>query len=433
MAGLTLDGAIRLMTDAGCTRLLVKVLSANDNSKNQIYLGSSFRTLHLLPGRGIVQAPGNRKWKQALDLAWIDSAGRTEVAPGSQLVLYPQFPEVRFSGFLRGCKTAPSDLLRGRTEGRVLLLGIHPSMGILAHTLMIGARAAEQVGRLGGGPTGVLVDVPLAQATPGGSARAKLLQRLGVIHRKQWIPAWRLTSSGTPTPCLGTNCGGYTLEAELGVRPNGYPEPDFLGWEVKQHAVTNFASISVGALTLMTPEPRAGVYANAGPEVFLRKYGYPDERNHGRINFSSPHYINRKSSRTGLILTLRGYERSKRRMEPLGAIELVDDKGNVAAGWPLASIIDHWTRKHTQAVYAPSRHRKDPVSEYQYGPTVRLGEGTEPTRLLDALLDGCVYYDPGLKLEHANTRTPRLKRRNQFRIGSGKLARLYRRFDEVSV
>jgi hypothetical protein len=30
-----------------------------------------------------------------------------------------------------------------------------------------------------------------------------------------------------------SNCGGYTLEAELGATPNGYSEPDFMGWEIK--------------------------------------------------------------------------------------------------------------------------------------------------------------------------------------------------------
>jgi len=28
-----------------------------------------------------------------------------------------------------------------------------------------------------------------------------------------------------------SNRGGYTLEAELGITPNGYSEPDFMGWE----------------------------------------------------------------------------------------------------------------------------------------------------------------------------------------------------------
>jgi hypothetical protein len=44
--------------------------------------------------------------------------------------------------------------------------------------------------------------------------------------------------------CEAPNCGGYTLEAELGITPNGYSEPDFLGWEVKQFGVANFARVN---------------------------------------------------------------------------------------------------------------------------------------------------------------------------------------------
>ncbi len=33
------------------------------------------------------------------------------------------------------------------------------------------------------------------------------------------------------------------LEAELGVTPNGYSEPDFMGWEIKQFGVKKFDKI----------------------------------------------------------------------------------------------------------------------------------------------------------------------------------------------
>jgi hypothetical protein len=34
-------------------------------------------------------------------------------------------------------------------------------------------------------------------------------------------------------PCTAPQCGGFTLEAELGIPKNSEAEPDFLGWEVK--------------------------------------------------------------------------------------------------------------------------------------------------------------------------------------------------------
>ena len=52
-----------------------------------------------------------------------------------------------------------------------------------------------------------------------------------------------------------------TLEAELGITPNGYAEPDFMGWEVKQYGVTDFIAIRPRSpVTLMTPEPTGGIY-----------------------------------------------------------------------------------------------------------------------------------------------------------------------------
>ena len=37
------------MQAKGCTRILAKELSTNDNSKNQVYLGPDFDVLHYFP------------------------------------------------------------------------------------------------------------------------------------------------------------------------------------------------------------------------------------------------------------------------------------------------------------------------------------------------------------------------------------------------
>ena len=58
-----------------------------------------------------------------------------------------------------------------------------------------------------------------------------------------------------------------------------------------------------------------------------------------------------------------------------------------------------WNRKHAQAVYVPALARQEPERQYSYGPKVRLGEGTDFTRLVAALAAGADYYDPGIKLE----------------------------------
>jgi hypothetical protein len=72
------------------------------------------------------------------------------------------------------------------------------------------------------------------------------------------------------------------LEAELGVAKNSKSEPDFHGWEVKQHSVANFDTVGSGAITLMTPEPTGGYYKEHGAAEFVRKFGYADKA--GRLD-----------------------------------------------------------------------------------------------------------------------------------------------------
>ena len=105
-----------------------KRLAANDNSKNQIYLGPGFMALNLLPAGPAIAVPSGRSGREvfraAVPLGWLASDGSVEPAHESKLILYPQYPEVRLSGFLRGCSAAPSALLLGRGDGRVLLLAV---------------------------------------------------------------------------------------------------------------------------------------------------------------------------------------------------------------------------------------------------------------------------------------------------------------------
>src|SRR3546814_10709373 len=71
----------------------------------------------------------------------------------------------------------------------------------------------------------------------------------------------------------------FTLEAELGITPNGYAEPDFMGWEIKQYGVRDFVSFRPKSpVTLMTPEPTGGVYRTEGVAAFMKRFGYPGQR-----------------------------------------------------------------------------------------------------------------------------------------------------------
>lgn len=107
----------------GCTKLYAKPLAANDNSKNQVYFGPGFNALNLFPNTGIFadSSPKNPIFKARLQFGWMLPNGQVTDAPNAQLILYPQYPEVRFSGFLKGCVDAPSDLMAGRMVGRNII------------------------------------------------------------------------------------------------------------------------------------------------------------------------------------------------------------------------------------------------------------------------------------------------------------------------
>ena len=156
----------------------------------------------------------------------------------------------------------------------------------------------------------------------------------------------------------------------------------------------------------MTPEPTEGYYRERGTEEFVYKYGAPDKNGvKNTLNFGGVHLVNNRSDRTGLTLILDGFEPEDGLADPDGGICLVEDDGNIAAKWPFAGLILHWNRKHAQAVYVPAITQKGSSgTQYWYGSDVRLGEGTDVLLLLQAMFDGTVFYDPGIKVENVSTK-----------------------------
>src|SRR3954465_9460868 len=92
---------IELFRKAGCKKLYAKELSENDNSKNQIYFAGAVETLNVFPNREVFSENTSRgpSFKAKLDFAWLNETGQQAFVPGAQLILYAQYPEVRFSGF----------------------------------------------------------------------------------------------------------------------------------------------------------------------------------------------------------------------------------------------------------------------------------------------------------------------------------------------
>lgn len=423
----------------GARKLYAKPLAENDNSKNQVYFGPDFQALNLFPNEGIVpdSSPKNPIFKAKLHFGWLAANGTIADAPGAQLILYPQYPEVRFSGFLKGCAAPPSSLMAGRMSGRVLFLAVTDDRRVVGFVVGSDGEIAAEFRSLGlSAPAGVFIELSLPTIPDETDSRIKLLAELHRINRLGWIDSKQLDSDGTLKPCMAPQCGGFTLEAELRIAKNSVAEPDFLGWEVKQHSVTNFVRADSGtAITLMTPEPTGGFYKERGVEAFIRQFGYPDKNNKpDRLNFGGVHRAGERQPSTGLTMQLTGYDFAQGKItDASGAIALVNDAGEVAAAWAFSGLLAHWSRKHTRAAYVPSMRRTEPRWQYAYGARIRLAQKTDGLRLLKALASGAVYYDPGIKLEQASSEKPTSKKRSQFRVASKNIATLYESIETVEV
>lgn len=148
------------------------------------------------------------------------------------------------------------------------------------------------------------------------------------------------------------------------------------------------------------------------------------------MNFGGIHKVGVRHTTMQLI----GYDVEKGRItDALGTIALVSDDQQVAASWPFSRVLEHWSHKHSKAVYVPSLMRQDSLRQYRYGHKVRLAQRTDSLRLLIALATGAVYYDPGIKLENISAAKPKPKERSQFRIASKFIDALYETVDVVEL
>ncbi|WP_375208686.1 MvaI/BcnI family restriction endonuclease [Hyphomonas jannaschiana] len=416
------------MSRAGVVALYAKVLAPNDNSKNQIYLGGSLAAAQLLPFSKPfpeVTKKGRRTLKAKLNFYWLEHSGRCQQAPDAQLILYPQYPEVRLGSILRSADIAPSELIASREEGRVLILGVTNDRRIVAVCVARDSPIAAFVRRLSS-DNSLLFEVPLRLGQSVASRREKVLEMLRGVHADGWLPSISLRSDGTRTPCASGNCVGYTLEAALGIPKNGRPGPDLYGWEIKGAEVKRPEYPPPSKpFTLMTPEPSGGIYCEQSPADFIARFGYPDVAGRqDRLNFGGVHRVGEINARTGLTLTLEG-ALSGGRFDPFGKLSLVDQSGNEAASWSFAKLAELWNRKHSQAAYMFAQKKVKPDRSYRFGPRADIAVGTRLDLLLQALACGAVYYDPGLKLENASSDKQKVKRRSQFRIKYKDLGKLY--------
>ena len=431
----SLSALLREVHQLGAPQVLCKPLSENDNSKQQIYLGGSFEVLNELPFSEVVRADhvARPNLKAKVDLHWMDGLGHIAPAPNTKLILYPQYPEVRLSGFLSGCPLAPSAYLqpvqRGSRrhnngpDGRLLVLAPLPGRRVLAYLAAPGSQVAIDFESARNANNAELRGVFWILPTSALDPKETLLRMIAEIREGDWHDSCRLDATGTIIPYVARNGGGTTLEALFGIRPNSRSAPDFMGWELKAYKTSR--------ITLMTPEPDAGFYAAHGVGAFLRKYGRAIEGD--TLYFTGTHAVGVPCASTSMTLTLRGFDSALGKITDVGGgIELVDRRGDIAAAWSFESLIEHWGRKHASAAYIPYELKRLPPM-YRYLSPVLLGEQTDFTLFLCAMSLAQVIYDPGSKLAAASTTKAKQKARNQFRVPVRHLSTLYKKFEAVAV
>jgi len=421
-------------SELGAVRAFCKPLAENDNSKQQIYLGGNFDVVQMFPF-DVVDATSKGKdstYKAKLNFVWV-SDYKTERATGAQLILYPQYPEVRLSGFLRGCKCAPNELLQpvpaaqrrfnNGPDGRILFFGITHDGQTLAYLAPAESNLAQEFRRRQADNAflkeSVFFNLPLL----GRDSKIILLEKLTEIRNGGWQPSVSLKKGGILVPHKGSNGGGYTLEALLGIIRNSKSEPDFMGWEIKAY--------SRDRITLITPEPDGGMYGEEGVKVFVRKYGKPSGID--TLYFTGTHRADCRNEKTGLTLVVRGFNASRKIIEDVeGGVELLNDEGHCEAAWSFTHLLIKWNKKHAQAAYIPYESEKVVAPAYRYFSPALLGEGTDFTRYLAALCSGKVIFDPGSKVMNASTEKSTVKARSQFRMSVRHLAELYQKFGQAN-
>ncbi|MGP5411400.1 MvaI/BcnI family restriction endonuclease [Glutamicibacter ardleyensis] len=436
---------LKMFSDQGVENLLVKRLGPNNNSKNQVYLAQDIADLNI-PIGPVTTALGSSTKPRAggpifhskVDWVWLTPHAKSP-APHAQLIIYPQYPEVRLSGLLKSSPHAPRQLLsvsptaptRGQEPDRVLLFGTGSDNRVYGMIVAKGSPAGRRF--LDNLTDKALNHFPIHASKPTDD-RESLVRELKRIHEMDWLDAVQLSQSGNISPCNGPRCGGHTLEAHLGIALNGKAEPDFGVWEVKAHGVASFDRPASGRITLFTPEPDLGLYAKNGTDWFARNYG---RRKPGgeRWDFTGQHKVTgAANSTTGLNLRLIGYDASSSTiLDNSGYVGLFSPDDTLVSGWSFAKLLMHWQKKHAMAAYVPNIRSKVVPTTFRYGSEIHLGQGTAFKIFLKAMANQAIYYDPGIKSELQPNGKWSPKARSQFRINVKMLDQLYNKFDRVNV
>lgn len=444
----SLEGLRRGLRAHGAERGFVKLLGVNNNSKNQIYLGTDFGILEQLPGRITFRNASTSQTKSRsrpgasiplleLPLYWLWPDGQLFRAPNATVPFYSQYPEARLSGFLEGCARAPACLkveLDERYGRRVLILAPRES-DVLAVVVtdadspglvdeLLSMPAASGLGRRQGkSPLRLLAVDPFGRPD-----FDRLVEELRGLAGS-WHRARVLRRVDAPPDFVRHNQGsGWTLEALLGIPRNAVAGPDKYGFEIK--------ALHPSRVSVTTTEPTFGYRKERGMTKFLSDFGWPGRKGDGSWRYNGSHHVGRvvERGKGPKTVLLEHWDHARQVPDRSGQepeIKIVDlASETVLAGWKYTDVADKWSRKHSGCAYVTFSRRPQAglAEEYLYGPTAYFGLGTSVNKLFSALSDGIVYFEPGDALYEDG----RTKRRMQWRVegtaGSplvDQLARLY--------
>lgn len=430
----------------GCRTIIVKQLSAEDDSKHGIYLASAAPLTQLLPGvltaRG-TSSSGKKLRSEvgrtifALDMsfAWVQGNGFESTAPFAKIIEYGQYPENRLSGFLKSC-THPPTCLSGPDQGRyglrALFIGISGQKvyGTVC-TQLNSPRVLHEIRNLKPWPVASALQV-LRDEFELRNNGDRLLSQIERLIGVQYSPLVLKASDPEPVPTKWQQqSAGWTLEALLGIPRNSAREPDKLGYEIK--------AVGSNKVSLITTEPDFGLRQELGLREFLERYGSISKRDSGKRVFSGIHSFEKVSANSKSVLEVHGWpaRASSGNSEERPSIVLrQQDSGLILAGWSLEKLARSWAKKHSSAIYVEaSKTGVKGGEKASFGPLVLKAEGTSIDLFLEQVVLGNVFLDPGDSLKGN-----KVKARTQWRVNGNmrttlprKLERLYFEFDEYTL
>lgn len=395
---------------AGCSELLIKILSPNqDNSKNQIYLGRGLSLLQYFPGEltfrppssSVAKAhsvPGEAITAVELKFHWLWPGSPPSPAMDTKLIEYSQYPESRLSGFLNRSPNAPDALRRERQHlygQRILILG--KTKDSVCGAVVTEARSPALVEELKKVPNWNFQPILRFLSISSSTSRLDLPQLLAELRsisgRPQRPQILRRVGAPSETIPGGGQAGGWTLEALLGVPRNSASAPDKYGFEIK--------AVGGATTSLITTEPDMGYRASNGVEAYLKKFGRVGKEGGGKLVFSGRHKCNAPNNASGAMLTIDHWDFESNKPDNTGTPELIlvhQKTDELIAGWSFGKLGQSWSKKHAGAVYVettPNRGSGSTVETYTFGGCTYVGVGTSVLKLYQQIASGIVFLDPG--------------------------------------